>query len=154
MPGCIFSVSGESFDPGPFLAGTSLRPYCVWRKGEPRTPRKMQETGGFSCDVSKHEDEIDGQIRDAIAFLKAHADDIRKLGNVSEVKRKDLDFGNWLRTWDDGTFFAQFTRLPPELLRLAGNLDVEIELSVYAPPGPLKAWRPDGPAEPRSGGSW
>ena len=76
----------------------SLRPYAVFRKGDKRFPEnprstKIHDTGGFKCDVSSVDDDLAGQVKDAIAFLTAHYDDLRQLASVSAIELKYLDFG-------------------------------------------------------------
>src|SRR5438105_4884790 len=97
MPGCLLRVVGEAFEPEPVLAGMSLRPYAVFRKGDKRFPEnprstKIYDTGGFKCDVSSVDDDLAGQVKDAIAFLTAHYDDLRQLASVSAIELKYLDF--------------------------------------------------------------
>src|SRR5437868_5758426 len=116
MPGCVFCARGSEFDPVPFLATTSLKPYSVWRKGD-QEYGKVKKLGGFACDASKREDFAD-EVEDAIAFLKANYHDLQCLGLIPEIESKKLDFGYDLRV-TDGQFFFQSDYLPPELLKLS-----------------------------------
>ncbi len=42
MPGVVLHVLGESFDPRPFLATASLRPYRVFLRGDRRFPESTR----------------------------------------------------------------------------------------------------------------
>jgi hypothetical protein len=66
------------------------------------------------------------QVLDAIEFLKANQVELEKLRHVQGVTMC-LDFGI-----ADRDVVVQCDRFPPELLRLAGNLEIGIEISHYA----------------------
>lgn len=149
MIGCVFHVVGASFDPGPALEGSTLQPYAVFQSGDLVHPgskkfTKRHESGGFKCEVSASGRDLPQQVADAIAFLEAHHADLERLSVTSEVESMHLDFGHNLRI-DGETCAAQFDRLPPRLLKLAGELGIGIELSLYPRRG-------DGP-EPLQGDS-
>jgi hypothetical protein len=135
MPGAVLHVVGEAFDPRPTLDGMSLHPYSEFRKGEkcfpdnPQSERRHQ-VGGLKCDVSSADGVLAEEVIDAIAFLERHYDDLARLGGVPEVESMYIDFGHNLRI-DGEAVVVQCDRLPPELLRLAGELGIGIELSLY-----------------------
>jgi hypothetical protein len=135
MPGCVLHVVGQVFDPEPVLAGLSLRPYAVFRKGDKRFPnnprsKKVHDDGGFKCDVNSVDDDLAGQVKDAIAFLSQHFKDLAQLASVPAIEDKYLDFGYACRL-DCECCCVQCDYLPPELLRLCGDLGIGIELSLY-----------------------
>ncbi|HEV8610431.1 MAG TPA: hypothetical protein VGS98_10250 [Thermoanaerobaculia bacterium] len=66
-----------------------------------------------------------GQVRDAIAFLGSHSQDLERLTALPEV-RGILDFG---LAWRDVA--AQVDSLPAELVRRAAEFGFSIELSHY-----------------------
>jgi hypothetical protein len=137
MPGVVLHVIGEEFDPQSVLPALSLRPYAVFRKGErcfPDNPKseKRHSTSGFKCEVSSADGNLEEEIRDATEFLKQHHDDLARLRDLPEVDSMCLDFGHYLRI-DGERCVAQYDYLPPELLRLAGELRMGIELSLYPP---------------------
>ena len=144
MPGAVLHVVGEAFDPRPTLDGMSLRPYSVFRKGEKCFPdnarsNRHHEVGGLKCDVSLADGLLAEEVIDAIAFLQRHLDDLARLRSIPEVESMYIDFGYHLRM-DGETVIMQCDSLPPELLRLAGELGLGIELSLYPrrePPPPL-----------------
>lgn len=138
MAGCVLHVVGRTFDPNPVLASLSLLPYAVFRKGDkffPDDPRneKSYESGGFKCLVSSVDDDLSRQVKDAIDFLTQHYDDLRQLAPDPAIETKHLDFGYACRL-DNQRCCVQCDYLPPELLRLCGELGIGIELSLYPPP--------------------
>jgi hypothetical protein len=139
MPGAVLRVVGEAFDPGPILEGMSLQPYAKFRKGEKRFPdnprsEKLHPTGGFKCDVSSACGVLADQVMDAIAFLQRHYNDLARLRSHPDVEAMSIDFGYHLRM-DGETVIFQSDSLPPELLRLTGESDIGIDLSLYPKPG-------------------
>jgi hypothetical protein len=71
-----------------------------------------------------------GQARDAVAFLKDHADELNVLRAAPGVENMRLDFPLDLRI-DRETVMAQFDYFPSELVSLAGALGLGLELSIY-----------------------
>ena len=130
---CVLRIGGSDFDLDAFFQSSSLIPCAVFRKGKPRSSdpklsRKVHETSGANIDVSSKEfDDLAGQITDAIHFLKKNQSEIERLRQFAGVEGVTLDFA---LERDDG--FVRSYELPAELLRLAGRLDISIELSVYA----------------------
>jgi hypothetical protein len=140
MPGAVLRVSGEQFDPDGVLPLLSLRPYLVWRKGEPLAdvgPRskRLHESGGFCCDVSKSDGLLSAECTDALIFLTEHRDDLVRLRDHPDVEDMRIDFGYHSRI-DGDRVVVQCDYLQPELLRLAGELRIGFELSLY--PGPKR----------------
>ena len=135
MPGCVLRVVGEDFDPRPMLATLSFEPYSVFCKGDERFPHgtrddKREKMGGFQCEVSSADGLIGEEVGDALEFLGRYQADLRRLSSIPEIESMTLDFGYWLRI-DGERCIAQFDYLPPELLRLAGEMGIGIELSLY-----------------------
>ncbi len=124
---CIFRVGGSDFDVDAFLNDFALSPDRVFRKGERRGEKSIHEQAGFTIAASNAEmEEPAQQVRDAIEFLKANQVELEKLRHVPGVTMC-LDFGI-----ADRDVVVQCDRFPPELLRLAGNLEIGIEISHYA----------------------
>jgi hypothetical protein len=140
MPDLVFHAVGKKFDPRPYLTTSSLKPYSTFLRGDPILSgnKKTHRAGGFKCLVSSRDGDLAGQIEDAILFLKTSHEDLRRLAQLPEVESKHLDFGYYLRI-DQKRIFAQSDYLPPELLKLAGELGIGIELSLY--PSPAKNQR-------------
>lgn len=132
---CVLRVSGQRFDPSQFLTGSKLKPYSVFRAGEPRFASqptgKRHEMSGFRVNVSRRScDGLGGQVADAIAFLKKHKRALTKLRSIRDVEDIRLDFPLDLRI-DRKKVFAQFDYFPPELVSLAGALGCGLEMSIY-----------------------
>jgi hypothetical protein len=137
MPGCILRVVGQAFEPETILAGLSLRPYAIFRRGDkcfPESQRseKLHDFGGFKCDVSSPDDNLAGQVIEAITFLSEHYEDLAQLASVPAIEAKYLDFGYCCRL-DSKRCCVQCDYLPADLLRLCGELGIGIELSLYPP---------------------
>ena len=132
MPGCVLRVSGKVFDVDRFLKGSKLIPCAVFRKGEPRfsnarQTRKVNKYSGFNVDAAFSTPLLSKQVRHAVTFLKKYRQELMKLRRFSGVEDARLDFGILQR----GTA-AQFDYFPPELIRLAGELSIGIEISRYS----------------------
>ena len=126
MPGCVLHVTGEDFDVDAFLAESRLRPGRVHRRGEARRHDRPFPCSGLSLDVSEADGRLRDEVSDALVFLTRHESELRRLRSFPGVTDLRLDFGCYRRDVP-----AQFEYLPPELLALAGNLDIGIELSLY-----------------------
>ena len=77
-------------------------------------------------DVSDSWDDFTKQVGDAIEFLKSNREEILRLHRSSGIAGISLDFAV-SRTSD----FIQSQLFPPELIRLAGELSLAIEISIY-----------------------
>ena len=127
MPGCVLRASGAKFLPAEFLARSSFRPCNVFHAGAPRGGASVWTTSGFTVEVSAASgEELDTQIEDALAFLHRHSDELNRLANMNELEDLRLDFGVSRKNG-----FLQSSYLPPELVRLAGKLNIGIEISIY-----------------------
>ena len=130
---CVFRVEGDRLDIDALLEKITLEPYRLWRKGEPRYWKypdgKKYECSGACFSASEAEmSEFNVQVEDAIAVLKTHQRDIEVIVSFPGVEDPELDFGIELKR-----DFLNCDYLPAELLRLAGSLNIAIELSHYAP---------------------
>lgn len=96
---------------------------------------------GFKSDVSTKEwDDLPGQISDAIRFLRRHKADLKRLKTKFQVSDVRLDFPHNLRIGQHD-IVAQFDYLPPNLISLAGELGIGIELSLYTAPSSPRSGR-------------
>ena len=134
---CVLRVTGRKFDPAKHLALSTLRPYAVFRAGDPRLASRpdgpRHEFSGFKVDVSRRSwASLVGQVADAIGFLKKHRQALAKLRRTKEVEDIRLDFPLDLRI-DRKTNLAQFDYFPPKLVSLAGALGCGLEISIYPP---------------------
>ena len=132
---CILTIGGRNFDVDNFVDKSKLQPYRKRYKGQPRfmtKPNGKKLThSSLSIEASKADfDNLNKQIKDTILFLKRNK---KKLANVATTKGIDfavLDFGVNLRI-DRKKVLIQSDLFPSELLMLAGNLGLDMELSLY-----------------------
>lgn len=123
----LFRAIGTDFDVDNFSRGSNLAPDRVWRKGEPKTEHRINKTSGFQMVASEAEmDDVSQQVADAIKFLCLHHDELAKLQNFDGAEKCFLDFGI-----EDRSDVLQCDYFSPELLRLAGNSEVGIEITHY-----------------------
>lgn len=132
---CVLRVTGTEFDADNYLALSALKAIKVFRRGEPRFASrpdgKRNEYSGFNVEVSDSSSEgVDGQVSDAIAFLKENEDAVRMLRSAPGVEDMRLDFPVDLRI-DRVEIMSQFDYFSPELVTLAGGLGLGIEISIY-----------------------
>jgi hypothetical protein len=133
----VLRVTGQDFDVGEFLAGSTLTARGVFRRGEPRFPgshthlRRNEKSGMNVLASDAAFDEFTRQIAEATAFLLAEAEEIRRLVNFPGVEMVTLDFGIERRD-----VVVQSDHFPSDLIRVAGSLGLSIELSQYPPPDP------------------
>lgn len=79
-------------------------------------------------DVSDIDGDLSRQAGDAIFFLRRHQTEFGRLAKFPGLTDRRLDFG-----YDRRDVIIQCDYLPPELLTLAGELGIGIELSLYPP---------------------
>ena len=138
---CILRVSGNhNFRIDEYLTFSKLNAYSIYRIGEKRKHRmklnsEFYETNGFQIEVSNAEfDDFDQQKSDANTFLKENFDSLsqmRAYGLKSDNENSIyLDFAIENLYQD---YYVQTKFLEPEILKLAGSLNIEIALSLYEP---------------------
>jgi hypothetical protein len=128
----VLRAQGADFNLETFLSGCSLPVCTAKRRGEPVLPKaqpngRRHERSGIHVLVS-HADfqEFRGQVGEATAFLRANAEQIRRLVKFPGIEGVTLDFGIARRD-----VFMQYDHFPAELVQLAGSLDLAIEPSQY-----------------------
>ena len=129
---CMFRIAGVSLNVDRLLSSVSLPATMSFGKGQPRNMlkknRKRCRSSGASFLVSDADfDQFEKQKKDAISFLRTNKSVILKIMNWPGVDRGCLDFGIERRTTA-----AQFEQFPAELLKLAGGLGIDIEISQYS----------------------
>ena len=127
----ILRVDGKDFDPDRFVADSALAPVQIYRRGEPRqgpgSEGKVHTTSGLNFMLSDAEfDEFDQQVADAIAFIKFHRDELKRLRDFPGIESATLDFG--IRRPD---LVVQTNTFPSALIRRAGALGWGIELTQF-----------------------
>jgi hypothetical protein len=128
----VLRVSGAAFDPDRFCAGSGLQPCRLYRKGEPTLPAsepdgRRNDRSGINVVASEADfGEFPRQVEEATAFLLAHREELARLRDFPGVEAMTLDFGIARRD-----VVVQCDYLPPDLLRVVGELGMGIELSQY-----------------------
>jgi hypothetical protein len=131
---CVLHVTSETTSFEAFLTDTRFPAYKSHEKGEVSTIGKRQpfDDYGFSSIVSECGwKNLAGQIEDANAFLQTHERTLRKLLLSHEITDIRLDFPYSCRL--DEHILMQCDYLPPEFLKITGELGIGIELSHYPP---------------------
>jgi hypothetical protein len=128
----ILRAYGADFDVDSFLQGCTLQVCAVKRFGEPVFPAsqpsgRKHDRSGVHILVSNAEfEEFPRQVAEAIEFLNVNGEEVKRLRQFPGVDGVTLDFGIARRD-----VLAQYDRFPAPLVRLAGSLDLDIELSQY-----------------------
>jgi hypothetical protein len=127
---CVLRAWGVSFAVDEFLAASALKPITVFRRGE-RQSTKLEgpilEGSGFHAVASDAEfSDLEVQIADAVRFLEHNQRELARLVGFPGVDRISLDFGI-----DERDVVFQHERFPPNLLRIAGNLGIWLEFTLY-----------------------
>jgi hypothetical protein len=132
---CILTIRGKKFDVDTFVTKSKLRPYKRSYKGQPRLKTKPNgEKLSFSLlaiETSKAEfDNLNEQIDDTIRYLRRNKDKLALINATKGIDNAVLDFGIDLRI-DRKNVLFQSDKFPSKLLKLAGDLGLDIELSIY-----------------------
>jgi hypothetical protein len=132
---CILTISGRNFDVDVFTDTTKLQPYRKSYKGQPKSKSKPDgeklTCSSISIETSKAEfDNLKKQIADTIRFLKGNKNKLAHIVLTKGIDHAILDFGIDLRI-DGKDILTQSDRFPSELLKVAGDLGLDIELSIY-----------------------
>lgn len=131
MP-CVLWISGD-FKTEELVDAIQLTPYKKIEKGEvvqTKEGPKKYESALCGFDVSQRDfTDFQALVGDAISFLEANFNKLQGLDKLPAASAK-LDFG-YFTTFIDTKIVAQYDTLPFQLLRLSGNLKIDIELSQY-----------------------
>ena len=124
----ILRVYGKSFDVDSFIENTSLKIIKAYRKGERRNPKsKPNIYSGINIRVSDIDfDNYEGQQDESLAFMAAHEEELIRLRDFTGVDSLTIDYG--AEIYPPG--WCSF-RFPHELMLKAGELKINLELSVY-----------------------
>ena len=131
----VFRVLGDDFEIDALLESIDLVPCFVQRKGLPRfkSGRSIAEYTGFNVEVSSDDgDDLERQVADAIGFLTANRTAIRHVLEFPGVECAYLDFN--VNCCLGNGVAVQNSRFSSDLLKLAGDLRLDINISLY--PGP------------------
>ena len=132
---CVLRVAGKSFDAAAFLRNSSI-PGGIYRDSHRRLGRGGADSkhpssvskAGFNSTVSAAGlDDLAAQIRDAVSFLTEQKAELHRLMDFGGIETACLDFGVSKRD-----VWAQTDTFPAELLRLLGDLGIDLTVSHYA----------------------
>ncbi|WP_027360593.1 hypothetical protein [Desulforegula conservatrix] len=132
---CILHVTSNTDSFKEFIKSTSLPVLWSYEKGDDSSKGKRppKDHYAFACDVSKKEwNNFSGQVSDSIAFLQNNFAELKKLIKLYRIDDIRLDFpveSQLIRN----ELFSQCDFLPSELIKLAGQLNMGIEISQYWP---------------------
>jgi len=133
---CYMRVSGKDFDVDSYFQKHPVEAAAVYRRGEPEFKTKpdgpKREYSGFNIFISDAErKELGKQIQEAISFLEDsdNCREIKLLLSYPGVEGCILDFSIDLE--DMSEYPIQYYSFPFQLLRLAGNLKLGLEVSLY-----------------------
>src|SRR6476661_4973569 len=134
---CVLRAGGPDFDVDTFLATSPFEICGVRRKGELRFRSKpdgpRNSSSGFNADVSTKEwSDLAGQIQDAKGFLSENAEELRRLRSFPGVAGVEMDYPIELRIGRN-EIVVQSDRLPADMLLAAGELGIDIVISLYPP---------------------
>ena len=132
---CILTIRGKNFDVDTFVDKSKLNPYKKSYKGQPRFKTKPDgEKLSFSLlsiETSKADfNNLQMQIADTINFLRRNKNKLAHIASTEGIDNAILDFGIDLRI-DRKNVLYQSDKFPSKLLKLAGDLGLDIELSIY-----------------------
>jgi hypothetical protein len=130
---CLLKIFSDTASFKAYAEKARLPVYSVHDAGDIRRHRTGEAYGVYriSFDVSDREwDDVQGQVQDAIRFLRAHAPVVRQLIDSHPVSDAYLDFPIWSRL--DANIVNQNDHLPRELIRLCAEAGIGIEIALYA----------------------
>ena len=128
----VIRVHGKNFNVDEFVANCRLPVCAVKRRGESvfaasQPEGRRHEQSGVHVLASDADFTLfPVQAAETIAFLRANEVELRRLRTFAGVETATLDFGIERRD-----VAVQSDRLRAALLRLAGALDLDIEISQY-----------------------
>jgi len=132
---CILTISGRNFNVDAFVEASKLNPYKKSYEGQPKFKTKPDgeklSRSLIAIETSKADfDNLNKQIADTIRYLKRNKNKLAHLSSTKGIDHAILDFGIDLRI-DKKKVLYQSDKFPNELLKLAGDLGLDIELSIY-----------------------
>lgn len=123
---CVLRATGDNFQSSAFLRDSNFEPCNIFRKDERKSASNVWDTSGITVVVSS-KDEFSAQVRDAIVFLETNRVEMLRLKQFAGLEEFTLDFG----VNEKGSFLQCYV-FPLELINLAGEFALELEVSIYA----------------------
>ena len=126
MAGCVLRATGDHFQPEWFLSESTLAPCNVFRKGEHKSASSVWDTSGITVVVSEAQESFSQQVSDAIEFLRSNRAELLRLKGSRGLEDLSLDFGLSRKNG-----FLQSHLFPSDLIHMAGELGMALEVSIY-----------------------
>ena len=128
----LLRAHGKDFDVDEFIKNSNLTIHKISRAGSPARPtidpngRKLKRSG-LTVIVSNADFEtFELQLKESFYFIRDNIDELRRLAQFPGVQSFVIDFG--ANIYPPG--YSSF-RFPYPLLCMAGEVKVDLELSVY-----------------------
>lgn len=121
---CILRISGKNLNIYELL-DIGLEPDNYWVKGDP-SGKKHLKTGVNYCVSDADFNEFELQKKDAFKYLQNNKKEIKAIHNLAGCENGHLDFG--IEQRDEA---VQCNTFSPKLIKLIGELDLGIEVSLY-----------------------
>jgi hypothetical protein len=135
---CVLRLISETDSFKSYREKTVLPVCSCFDKGE-KCVKKIIDSFIINFNVSDKEwDDFKGQVEDAKFFLKRYKSEIHKLMESYNITDAFLDFPIYSRLAHNGTdddIINQNDHLPRELISLAGELNIGIEMAIYSKEG-------------------
>ncbi len=122
---CIFRINGNELILEDLLSLLS-KPEKLFRKGEEKGKKVIQKNSANYLVSEADFDQFQNQKQDAIKYLQKNNKTLREVMALSGVESACLDFAV-----EESESFTQSKYFEPELLKLAGNLGIGIEITMY-----------------------
>ena len=135
MP-CNLVILGKKLNIDSLIDEGKLDGFSKIYKGQPKYDSKPNglkvEYSAIAIQTSKAGfDDLDQQIIDTLRYLKRNKAKLTRVRKFKNIDIAFLDFGIKLRIDNDKTHL-QVDKFPNELLRVAGDIGLDIEISIYS----------------------
>ncbi|MBC9914020.1 hypothetical protein [Chitinophaga varians] len=129
---CNLTIAGKDFEISSFLSSTALQVVKTGTKGEPRSPlRPDGEKLSYSfltIETSKADfSDFNTQVQDTVAYFQTHRQQLSLIKETKGIDQVSLDFG----IESSEARISQQIFLPVELIGLAAELGISIQVSIY-----------------------
>lgn len=131
---CVLRAYGQAFDVDRFLADSPWRPNPVYRRGEKEVRSRgfePHECSGFVLAIDGSNtfgEPLTNQTAVILKFLEENRSECERLKRFPGIEGRVLDFAVYLL--DDQPIRSH--HIPVELVRAAADIDVALEITVYA----------------------
>ena len=126
--GIYLTVIAKDFDATSFIKQTNIKPDSIWINA--RTKGVSNTHSGFSMITSSADfNDFKLQVKDTIKFLNKHKEKLKYIKLTKEIQTATLTFVVQSQIEKKGIHSAFF---PRELIRLAGELLLDIEITLFS----------------------